>query len=95
MESLKDIIDRQHASRPSHDDPLTDRLLAEILGLAEEVCVLRDRLDTCGHLAGDAVSSSAIDAFELSPEMIEQRLGRHSEYFEALFARIGAASAPQ
>ena len=51
MDSLKDIIDRQQRERPPHDDPLTDRLLAEIVRLAEEVCVLRDRLDTCERLA--------------------------------------------
>ena len=92
MESLKDIIDRQHRERPPHDDPLTDRLLTEIVQLAEEVCVLRDRLDTCERLAaaGQSAGCAAIDAFEPTNAMLEQRLAQHREFFESLFARLQA-----
>ncbi len=91
MEKLEDIIKRQHRDRAPHDDPLTDRLMAEIVRLAEEVCVLRDRLETCQHLAasGNAADVAAIDAFEPSAEQIQQRLARHREYFEELFERLG------
>ena len=90
MESLKDIVARQQRARPQHDDPLTNRLLAELVGLAEEVCVLRDRLDTCEQLAsrGEPVDAAAIDAFKPTTEMTEQRLASHRAFFEALLARV-------
>ncbi len=90
MESLKDIIDRQHLDRPPHDDPLTDRLLAELVRLAEEVCVLRDRLDTCERLAaaGQSAGCAAIDEFEPTNAMLEERLAKHREFFESVFARL-------
>ena len=99
MESLKDIADRQQLSRSSNDDPLVDQLLAEVVRLAEEVCVLRDRLDSGERLsrAGCSVTKSAIDEYEPSPRILEQRLARHRAYFEELFAGIAnaASSAPQ
>jgi predicted amidohydrolase len=69
-------------------------LLAEVVALAEEVCVLRDRLDTAQRLSdkGETASATTIDAFELDAEMTEARLRRHQEYFEGLFARVSKAS---
>ena len=97
METLQDIIERQHRERPPHDDPLTDRLMAGIVELAEEVCVLRDRLDTCQRLAaaGEPSDDAAIDAYEVSAELIEERLARHRRYFGALFTRLGDAAASE
>ncbi len=95
MKTLREIADEQQAARPPHDDPLTDRLLTEIVALAEEVCVLRDRLDTAERLAGDAVDAATIDAWQPSPELVEARLARHKRYFESLFARLAEASAPR
>lgn len=90
METLHDIIARQHRERPAQDDPLTDCLMAGIVQLAEEVCVLRDRLDTCQRLAaaGEATDDAAIDAYDLSEELIEERLARHRRFFEEVLARI-------
>lgn len=90
MKTLKDIAAEQHAARAPHDDPLTDRLLAEIIALAEEVCVLRDRVDTAQHLfeAGESVSETSIDAFSADAQLTEVRLARHQAYFETLFARL-------
>ena len=90
MDSLKDIIDRQHLERPPHDDPLTDRLIAELVRLAEEVCVLRDRLDTCERLAaaGQPAGCAAIDAYEVPGRVLEERLATHREFFESVFARL-------
>ncbi|MDJ0709267.1 MAG: hypothetical protein QNJ14_02700 [Woeseiaceae bacterium] len=90
MRTLREIADEQQAARPPHDDPLTDRLLAEIVALAEEVCVLRDRLDTAERLAGNGstVDAASIDAWQPSQEVIEKRLARHKQYFEDLFAKL-------
>ena len=97
MKTLRDIADEQQAARPPHDDPLTDRLLAEIVALAEEVCVLRDRLDTVEQLAGEGgvVDAAAVDAWQPSQDVIEARLERHKRYFERLFARLSETSEPQ
>jgi len=98
MKTLQEVIDQQQRSRAPHDDPLTDHLMAELVRLAEEVCVLRDRLDTCDRLAaaGKSGDPSSIDGFELEAEVIEQRLARHREFFEELFSRLSraASSAP-
>jgi len=90
MQNLTDIIRAQHANRAPHDDPLTDALLAELVRTAEEVCVLRDRLDTCQRLAaeGKAVGDNAIDEFEPDESVLAERLARHSAYFEDLFGRL-------
>ncbi len=93
MKTLRDIANEQQAARPPHDDPLTDRLLIEIMALAEEVCVLRDRLETAERLAaaGQPVDAAGIDAWQPSQEDTEARLARHQEYFETLFARLSAS----
>ena len=86
MKTLKDIAAQQQASRPAHDDPLTDRLVAEIVSLAEEVCVLRDRLDTAERLETGA--ADAIDAYEPDETLIAERLADHTRFYEEVFARI-------
>jgi hypothetical protein len=91
MESLQDIIERQQQASPRYfEDGQKDAMMATILSLAEEICVLRDRLDTCRRLAaeGKASTDSAIDAFTVSEEALEQRLAEHTEFFEATLARV-------
>ena len=91
MESLKDIIERQQQASPKYfDDPQKDAMIATILSLAEEVCVLRDRVDTCRRLAesGEPASDAAIDGFEIPGELLEQRLCAHTEFFEATLAGL-------
>jgi len=90
MEDLQDIIARQQLGRAASDDPLVERLLAELLSLAEEVCVLRDRLDACQQLADDGQSAdkAAIDAYKRDAAQIERRLETHQVFFNELFARI-------
>ncbi|MFW2403595.1 MAG: hypothetical protein ACN4GT_02435 [Gammaproteobacteria bacterium] len=91
MESLRDIIERQQQASPTYfDDPQKDAMLRTILSLAEEVCVLRDRVDTCRRLAdaGQPASDAAIDAFDVADELLEQRLSAHTEFFEATLARL-------
>ena len=90
MDSLEDIIAAQHAAREPHDDPLVEKLLAELLLVAEELCVARDRLATCRELAaqGKPVDDEAIDTYELNEAEIETRLKAHRAMFEELFERL-------
>ena len=91
MRSLEDIVAEQQSARPT-DDPVVESLMAELIGVAEALCVARDRLETCLRLAeaGEVVSEAAIDAFEPSAELAEQRLVRHTTFFEELFARLAS-----
>ena len=93
MQTLADIIATQQAGRNPVDDPLVERLLAEVVRQAEEVCVLRDRLDTVAALVakGDVPTDQAVDAFEIADERIAARLERHTDYFAELFARLSDA----
>lgn len=92
MQTLKQIIAKQQRDRAPQDDPLAERLMAEIIRLAEEVCVARDRLDTCLLLAAGQVDDAAIDAYSVSDELIETRLNRHREFFEDVFERLTSES---
>ena len=93
MQELSEIIREQQQSRAPHDDPMTDSVIAELLRLAEEVCVLRDRLDTCQRLlaAGEKADAAAIDAYTAPVEVIEQRLAGHQAFFREIFERLSAA----
>lgn len=91
MESLKDIVERQQQASPTYfDDPEKDRMMAMILSLAEEVCVLRDRFDTCRRLAGQgrAATDAKIDGFVVDDELREERLASHTAFFEGVLAGI-------
>lgn len=63
-----------------------------ILSLAEEICVLRDRLDTCSKLAdqGRPATNANIDSFEVTDEQEGQRLQRYTEFFATILAAIEA-----
>ncbi len=95
MQDLSDIIRRQHADRSPHDDPLVDRLIAQLVRVAEEVCVLRDRLETCQRLAvaGQDAGDAAIDAFEPDDTLLAERVARHKAYYEQLFRELTGAPA--
>lgn len=99
MESLQDIIEKQQQASPTYfDDPQKDAMLATILSLAEEVCVLRDRVDTCRRLAESGVpaSDAAVDSFDVADELLEQRLAAHTELFEvALGSLLPESPAPE
>jgi primosomal protein N'' len=94
MKTLTDIVAEQHAARAPHDDPLTDRLMAQIVALAEEVCVLRDRLDTVERIvdSGQVADATAIDAWQPPQEVIEARLARHKAWFEEVFAELSGVN---
>ncbi|MEO0995929.1 MAG: hypothetical protein AAFX58_00305 [Pseudomonadota bacterium] len=89
-ETLGEIARRQQLADRHRGDPLLDPLLAELLALAEEVCVLRDRLDSVERLLGEGATPDrhAIDAYEPDADTASARLARHREFFEALFARL-------
>ena len=88
MKTIKDIAKEQQQNRPTYfDDPEKDRMVALVLELAEEVCVLNDRLATAERLAAE-ISTEAIDAYEPSAEEIEERLLRHQAFFERTLARL-------
>ncbi len=90
MKSLSEIAAQQQADRASSDDPLLEHMLAEIVRLGEEVCVLRDRVETAELLSarGEKADADAIDAFVPDQALIEERLQRHNEWFEGLLARL-------
>ena len=92
MESLKDIAERQQRSGPTYfDDPGKDRMLRLMLELAEEVCVLRDRLDTGIRLSesGAGVTADAIDEYKPGDALTESRLAAHQAFYEELFRKLG------
>ena len=92
MLTLEEIVAEQQARQSDVDDPLLAAVLAELLRQAEEVCVLRDRLDSVERLleAGSAPTPDAIDAFVPAPELVSQRLERHRRHFADLFERLHA-----
>lgn len=63
-------------ARPAYLDPADiDQLMIMLVALMSEVSALRDRLDTHEAVAelGGAVTSAAIEAYELTPERQAQR----------------------
>jgi hypothetical protein len=91
MESLQDIVARQQAASPRYfDDPEKDRMMATILSLAEEVCVLRDRLDTSRRLAADGkpATNPNIEACAIPAAVLEDRLEAHTAFFAATLAGL-------
>ncbi len=91
MKSLEEITKAQQQYRPRYyDDAQKDRMLALVLELAEQVCVLRDSLDTRDRLAAGGVvaTSDAVDDYEISDEVVAERLERHQAFFEETLRRL-------
>ncbi len=91
MKTLEEIAAEQQLGSPTYfDDPEKNRMLATLLSLAEEVCVLRDRLDTSERLAaaGKSASAAEVDAYRPSDELIAERLQRHQAFFEETLSRL-------
>ena len=63
------------------DNPDVDKLLAMLMGLAGEVSVMRDRMDTVEHLAAERglFNATDIEAFEPNAEIMQQRAARRQE----------------
>ena len=84
---------RQQQDSPGYfEDPQKDHMLRLILELAEEICVQRDRVETATLLsrAGQPVTGEAIDDFEVSEELTEQRLESHQQLYEELFRKLSS-----
>jgi len=91
MESLKNICLRQQQDKPEYfDDPHKDQLIRLALSLAEEICVLRDQLETSLLLAKQGLdcTAEAIEAFEPDEVLTEQRLAKHTHYFEEVMQQL-------
>lgn len=89
--TLADIAAEQQKQRPFYlADPAGDRALAVLLETLEELCVVRDRMDTMERLAeaGEPVNAEAIDGFEVDESLMAERLARHRALFERTFARL-------
>ena len=93
MLTLEEIVAEQQALQSDMEDPLLAAILAELLRQAEEVCVLRDRLDSVERLleAGSPPTPDAIDAYVPAPELVSERLEQHRRYLAEVFERLHAA----
>ena len=71
------------------DDPAVDKLLAMLMGLAGEVSVMRDRIDTIERIAAEKklFSINDIETYEASDEVLQERAERR-EIFLGEVTRI-------
>ena len=74
------------------DDPAVDKLLAMLMGLAGEVSVMRDRIDTIERVATEKklFSVEDIEAYEASEDVLKERAERR-EIFLGEITRIISA----
>ena len=94
MRTLSDITAQQHANRSDQRaDPTLDPMLALLIELGEEVCVLRDQLDVTRQLLahGEPADAAAVNAWQPDPDELQSRLQRHRVFFEELFKRLPAS----
>lgn len=70
-----------------HDNASIDRAIAMMLTLAQEVSVLRDRVDTLERLGEEAgwLKPGAADAYAPPPEVKARREARREAYLDRLF----------
>ncbi len=63
------------------DNPDVDKLLSMLMGLAGEVSVMRDRMDTIEQLAAERnlFTADDIEAYKPSAEVMQQRAARRQE----------------
>ena len=76
MEGPAQLKRKAKGQRPKFfDDPDTDKLVSMLMGLAGEVSVMRDRMDTIERLRGEKalLTQSDIDNFEPSEDVLMQR----------------------
>lgn len=91
--SLASLAKAAQADRTTYfDDPAKDHLLDIILELAEQHCVLTDRLITAQKIGTG--NPDKIDAYEIPAEEMNGRLDSHSAFMNALFARIADLKQP-
>jgi hypothetical protein len=76
MEGPAQLKRKAKGQRPAFfDDPDTDKLVSMLMGLAGEVSVMRDRMDTVERLLGEKglLTQSDIDNFVPSEDVAMQR----------------------
>ena len=68
------------------DDPAVDKLLAMLMGLAGEVSVMRDRMDTIERLlqSKNIITEDEIENFQVSDEVLTQRAARREEFLSEI-----------
>lgn len=79
---------RRHArgKRPQfYTQPGMDQAMSMILVLASEFSTLRDRLDTVERVARDGGLAEAIEAYEPSQAVLEEREARRQAFMERLY----------
>lgn len=85
--SLASIAAATALDRPRYfEDPKVDDFLALLLEVAEENCVLVDRLKTAELLSPGL--SNKIDEYALTDEETADRLADHSKRLNALMAKV-------
>lgn len=85
--SLLEIAQASETERPKYfDDTVIDDLLTILLELAEDNCVLRDRLKTAATL--DPSITDKINSYVVSQEETQQRLADHSDTINALLKQV-------
>jgi len=74
------------------ESPETDKLLAIVLALAEEVSVLRDRLDAVERLAEakGLLSQAEISAYQPDEAAAKERAQQRSAYIERILRVVAA-----
>jgi hypothetical protein len=77
------------------ENPETDKLLAMVLALAEEVSVLRDRLDTIERLtqAKGLLAQAEIDAYQPDPQAAAERDQQRAAYIARILRIVQADKA--
>lgn len=80
-----------------YTDPAMDQAMSMILVLAEEFCVMRDRLDTVERVATNAGLAAAIEAYQPPQAILEDREARRQAFLTRLYylARKDAAEAAE
>ena len=68
------------------DDPAVDKLLSMLMGLAGEVSVMRDRMDTVERLAEEkgVFGQADIEAYQPTPAVLVARAKRREEFLNEI-----------
>ncbi len=92
VEIIDGIDDRAGADGPAG---MVSALTAEVLLLAEELCVARDRFDVALSLAeqGEDVTERSVAEYVCTDSDVEQRLVAHTAFYEQIFNRLSDAIA--
>ncbi len=82
------VIRHAKGKRPQfYDTPGLDAAMSMIMVLANELCVVRDRLDSAERVAAASGMDlpAGIEALELDQQALEQREQRRQDFLQRLF----------